>query len=195
MHIIWMANVDGSGLTSYQSPLLTPQGDPPFGANGLGFNKAGDTLFVANTSNDTIVKIPVDPSSGLPDPSKAAVFVNGINGPDGLVLDSHDNLWVSANQADEIVAVNPDGMVIAKLADSSGVDQKGLPHGLLFPASLAFSANGNFFYVTNLALDLLLLNPDPAYPGSVDSAWAAQVKTYTVSRIKVRIPPHGHGQQ
>src|SRR2546422_3551486 len=35
------------------------------------------------------------------------VFVNSINGADGLILDEHDNLWVAANQADEIVVVDP----------------------------------------------------------------------------------------
>ena len=40
------------------SDLLKPNGGiPPFGANGLGFNKAGDALFVANTAMDWIVKI------------------------------------------------------------------------------------------------------------------------------------------
>ena len=56
---------------------------PPFGANGLGFNSAGNALFVANTGNDTIVKIPVSGGS----PGTPAVFVNSVNGADGLVLD------------------------------------------------------------------------------------------------------------
>ena len=42
---------------------------------------------------------------------------------------------------DEIVVVNPNGKVIAKLGDFYGVDD-GVPRGLLFPASLAFSADG-----------------------------------------------------
>ena len=92
---------------------------PPFGANGLGFNKAGNALFVANTGNDTIVKIPVTAGS----PGTPAVFVNSINGADGIVLDSKDNLWVAANQADEIVVVDPTGKAIAKLGDFDGLDQ------------------------------------------------------------------------
>jgi hypothetical protein len=40
--------------------------------------------------------------------------------------------------------------------------------------------------VTNLALDLRLFNSDFV---SVDSAWTAQVKRYTVSKIEARIPP------
>src|SRR5262245_14306237 len=116
--IIWKTGA-GGGLASawVTSALLTPAGVPPFGANGLGFNKAGNALFVANTSSDTVVKSPVTGGS----PGTPTVFVNSINVADGLVLDSDDNLWVVANQADEIVVVNPTGTVIAKLGDFNGV--------------------------------------------------------------------------
>src|SRR5262249_9763622 len=58
--IIWRTGPNGGAVTKWaQDALLAPAGDPPFGANGLGFNKAQSILFVANTSNDTIVKIPV----------------------------------------------------------------------------------------------------------------------------------------
>jgi streptogramin lyase len=180
--IIWKTGPGGGVATAWvTSPLLQTTGVPPFGANGLGFNKAGNTLFVANTGNDTVVKIPVAGGS----PGTPAVFVNSINGADGLVLDSDDNLWVVANQADEIVVVDPTGKAIAKLGDFDGVDKKGVPHGLLFPASPDFSKDGNFLYVSNLSLDLRLFG----LVESVDSQWAAQVKRYTISRIKARIPP------
>jgi sugar lactone lactonase YvrE len=50
-------------------PLLTTTGVPPFGANGLAFNQSQTALFVANTGNDTVVKIPVSrspPVAGSP---------------------------------------------------------------------------------------------------------------------------------
>jgi sugar lactone lactonase YvrE len=186
---IWKTGPGGGVATQWVTDtndqmLLKTTGVPPFGANGLGFNKSGDTLFVANTGNDTIVKIPVSAGSA----GKAEVFTNSINGADGLVLDACDNIWVAANQADEIVVVDPSGMVIAKLGDFGGVDKKGVPVGLLFPASLAFSADGNFLYVSNLALDLTKLT----LPQSVDSQWASQVKTFTWARLKARIPPLAH---
>ena len=43
--------------TVVHDPLLATAGFPPFGANGLVFNKAQDALFVANTANDSIVRI------------------------------------------------------------------------------------------------------------------------------------------
>ena len=187
--IIWKTGPSGSGggtATAWVTdPLLTTTGVPPFGANGLGFNKAGDALFVANTGNDTIVKIPVTGGS----PGKPEVFVNSINGADGLVLDSSDNLWVAANQADEIVVVDPTGKVIAKLGDFNGVDKSGVPNGLIFPASPDFSKDGNFLYISNLALDLRLFG----LVESVDSQWTHQVQRYTISRITARIPPVGPG--
>ncbi len=169
------------------NPLLTTTGVPPFGANGLGFNKAGNALFVTNTGNDTIVKIPVAAGTAGP----PAVFVNSINGADGLVIDSNDNLWVAANQADEIVVVDPTGKAIAKLGDFYGVDKSGVPRGLLFPASPDFSKDGNFLYISNLALDLRVIG----LVESVDSQWAAQVQRYTISRIQARIRSSGQGGQ
>ncbi len=127
-----------------------------------------------------MVKIPVTKGS----PGTPQVFVNSINGADGLIIDDEDNIWVAANQADEIVVLDPTGRVIAKLGDFGGIASSGAPIGLLFPASLVFSEDSLF--VTNLSLDLRLFNPAFA---TVDSQWAAQVTTHTVAKIPARIPP------
>jgi sugar lactone lactonase YvrE len=180
---IWRSDSSGHNVTPWiTDPLLMTMGFPPFGANGLEFNNAKTALFVANTGNDTIVKIPFDSATqthGVP-----MTFTNSINGADGLMIDRRDNIWVCANQADEIVIVDPRGKVIAKLGDFDGVDEDGRVVGLLFPASLVFS--GEFLYVTNLALDLRLFMLPQGQ--AVDSQWAAQVTKYTVSRIRARIP-------
>ena len=168
------------------NPLLGTTGVPPFGANGVEFNNEGTTMFVANTGNDTIVQIPVNKDGTAGSPS---VFVNSINGADGIAIDKNDNIWAAANQADEIVVVDKTGKVIAKLGDFDGVSTNGVPHGLLFPASPAFSADGEWLYVTNLALDLRIFG----IPEAVDSQWCKQVRHYTVSKIKARIPPIGPG--
>lgn len=184
--IIWKTGpAGGAGTVWVSDPLLATTGIPPFGANGVEFNHAGNILFVANTGNDTVVQIPVTNGS----PGKPAVFVNSINGADGIAIDGQDNLWVAANQGDEIVVVSPSGKLIAKLGDFEGVDDRGLPHGLLFPASPAFSRNGDFLYVTNLALDLRVFKLVQA----VDSQWCAQVRHFTVSRIRTHFRPLGGG--
>jgi len=177
--IIWQTAPTGGAATVWaQSPLLATTGVPPFGANGIAFNKDRTALFVANTGNDTVVKVSVATRV-------AEVFVNSINGADGLAIDGDDNIWVVANQADEIVVVEPaQGRAIAKLGDFDGLSNDGAPVGFLFPASLFF--HGDFVYVTNLSLDLRLFSPTF---NAVDSAWAAAVKRHTVARIPRRLPP------
>src|SRR5215831_4717595 len=156
---IWQIPAGGGSPTAWVShPLLATQGVPPFGANGVAFNNEHTVMFVANTGNDTIVQIPILDANF--NPGIPTVFVNSINGADGLIIDSGDNLWVAANQADEIVVVDPSGRAIAKLGDFEGIDPSGMAKGLLFPASLVFS--GGFLYVTNLALDLKAAVGDPA---------------------------------
>jgi DNA-binding beta-propeller fold protein YncE len=179
--IIWRLSgaVCGEATAWVTNDLLLPKtGVPGFGANGLGFNKAGDALFVANTAMDWIVKIPV--SGGVP--GTPEMFTNSINGADGLVLDSNDNIWVAANQADEIVVVDPSGKAIAKLGDFEGL-QNGVTQGLLFPASPAFSKDGQWLFVTNLELDLRTIGG----PQTVDSQWAAQVVQHSIAKLPARI--------
>ena len=181
--IIWKKSGAGCGAATAwvgPDPLLQPHGVPPFGANGLQFNKHETALFVANTADDLLVKIPV--SGGTP--GTPAPFTYSINGADGIVLDRDDNIWVAANQADEIVVVDSTGKAIAKLGDFNGV-KNGVTRGLLFPASPAFSKDGRFLFVTNLELDLTSIG----LKQSVDSQWAAQVKRHSVARLLARIPP------
>jgi sugar lactone lactonase YvrE len=164
-----------------QDDLLLPNnGVPGFGANGIEFNKKGDAMFVANTAMDWIVKIPV--ANGVH--AQPELFTNSINGADGIAIDSNDNLWVAANQADEIVVVDPTGKAIAKLGDFDGV-QNGVTRGLLFPASPAFSKDGHWLYVTNLELDLRTIGG----PQTVDSQWTAEVERHSIAKLGARIPP------
>jgi sugar lactone lactonase YvrE len=178
---IWRTGPGGGAAVAWATdPLLGTKGVPPFGANGLAFNSSG-TLLVANTGDDSVVQIPVV-SGGMA--GKASILAYSINGADGLIVDASDNIWVAANQSDEIVVLDPTGKVIAKLGDFNGIDPNGAALGLLFPASLVFS--GEFVLVTNLALDLGM--PVFGFP-TVDSQWAAQVTRYTVSKINRHLPP------
>jgi hypothetical protein len=96
---------------------------------------------------------------------------------------------VCANQEDEIVVVDKTGKVIAKLGDFRGIDEHGIVQGFLFPASPAFSRDGQTLYVSNLTLFLPFAGAQPA----IDSAWALQVKGYTVSSLPAKIPPFPDG--
>src|SRR6202043_2222580 len=137
---------------------------------------AGTVMFVANTAFHQIIQIPVN-SNGTA--GTASIFITGINAPDGIAVDGNDNLWVCANQEDEIVVVDKTGKVIAKLGDFSGIDPKGIARGFLFPASLAFSKDGKTLYVSNLTLFL----PYAGAQAAIDSAWTLQVNGYTVSQL------------
>lgn len=188
--IIWKTDPNGNNLTQWvpSNPLLIPAAgtNPPFGANGIEFNHEHTAMFVANTANHTLITIPVtrDGSAGTP-----AIFTTGINAPDGIAIDRHDNIWVDANQEDEMVVVDPTGKVIAKLGDFNGISEDGTPQGLLFPASPAFSRDGQYIYTSNFALYL----PYAGAEAAIDSAWTLQVKHFTIARLPAVIPPVGDG--
>ena len=183
--IVWKAPPHGGVATAWiDDPLLRTTGVPPFGANGLRFNREETALFVANTGNDTVLRIPVvgnDPG-GPP-----TVFAQAINGADGLLVDERDNVWVVENQSDDVVVLDHTGKAIARLGDFGGAIRHGSPVGLLFPASIRLA--GRSLLVTNLALDLRIFSPDYATP---DSAWTAEVSRYTVSKISLDGGDDGH---
>jgi DNA-binding beta-propeller fold protein YncE len=183
--VIWKTGPNGTGATGTpeawaSSALLGPGSGltPPFGANGIEFNHAGTVMYVADTAFHQIIGIPVNPDGSAGTPK---VFTTGINAPDGIAVDHDDNLWVAANQGDEMVVVDPTGKVIAKLGDFDGISGNGTVKGLLFPASPAFSLDGRHLLVTNLALYL-------PYAGAllaVDSGWTLQVNHYSIAKLPV----------
>lgn len=150
-----------------QSPLLATAGFPPFGANGLALNRDESALFVANTGDDRVLKLDLATNA-------LAVFTESINGADGLARGKHGILWVAANQGDEIVGLNRNGRVVARLGDFKGVRPDGTPDGLLFPASMVIV--GEDMFVTNLALPLT-----PAVGDEPEE----DVKRWTISRIRL----------
>ncbi|MGA8757655.1 MAG: SMP-30/gluconolactonase/LRE family protein [Stellaceae bacterium] len=182
---IWKVPPHGGSYTAWSAdPLLGPGTGltPPFGANGVEFNNERTILFVANTAFHQIIQIPAnkDGSAGT-----ASIFITGINAPDGIRIDRDDNIWICANQEDEIIVIDKTGKVIAKLGDFGGIDEDGIVRGFLFPASLAFSKDRSTLYVSNLTLYLPYAGAELA----IDSAWTLQVKGYTVSQLPAKIPP------
>jgi sugar lactone lactonase YvrE len=176
---VWKTGPTGGAATLWvKNDLLISHGFPPLGANGLTFNRAETALFVGNTGDDTIIRIPVvNGEAGKPE-----VFIYGVNGPDGMFVDEEDRLWVVANQSDEIVVFDKTGRVLAKLGDFNGLDESGAPRGLLFPAGM--EKIGDTLYVLNLAVDTRYFK---GIAQAVISQWAAKVKVYNIVRIP--IPP------
>jgi sugar lactone lactonase YvrE len=153
------------------SSLLLPGADafPPLGANGVAFDANFKNLYVANTGNDQVIRIPVlaNGSAGT-----AQVFADGatidqnqgtthaLDGADGLAFDVDGNLYVASNQFNEIQVLSPAAKLTARYT-SSIVD---------FPASLVFK--GAQLYFTNASLFdggagsaiLVLQTPRPGAP-------------------------------
>ena len=183
--IIWKTGPNGGASTIWSiDPLLGPGSGltPPFGANGVEFNNAGTVMYVANTAFHQIIQIPVNPDGTA---GTASIFITGINAPDGIAVDRRDNLWVCANQEDDIIVLDKSGKVIAKLGDFNGISEHGLVRGFLFPASLAFSLDRKTLYVSNLTLFL----PFAGALAAVDSPLTREVKRYTVAKLPAAIPP------
>jgi hypothetical protein len=130
-----------------QDPLLASAGFPPFGANGLALSHDELSLFVANTGDDRVLRVDL----AGPEPV-VSVFAEGVNGADGLAMGEDGTLWVTANQADQILGLDPNGRVVAELGEFLGLRRDGRVRGLLFPASLG--VRGKQAFVTNLALPL-----------------------------------------
>jgi sugar lactone lactonase YvrE len=135
-----------------QDVLLTTHGFPPFGANGVAFDRDQEFLYVANTGDSRILRIRVleDGSAG-----PVEIFADGatidaqqhttqaLHGADGIMFDVRGNLYVCANQANEVQVLSPRGKLVARY-DGAGAD------ALDFPASLVFK--GRKLYITNLSL-------------------------------------------
>lgn len=160
--------IDGSNPL-YDGLKPGSHGFPPFGANGLAFDAAGQNLYIANTADDRVLRYNV--ASGV-----LTTFAESINGADGIAFDHKGRLWVAANQGDEIVALNANGRVVERVGSFQGIGNDGAAKGLLFPASIVISRGQ--IYVTNLALPLTAATGDEP---------EEDVSTYTVSRFRL---PH-----
>src|SRR3989442_1283611 len=155
---------DGSSNKIWiQDPRLMPQpgGSPPFGANGLAFDRNQGFLYVATTSDSKIYRIPLE-KDGSAGPMQ--LFASGmaidaaqptteaLHGADGIMFDVRGNLYVCANSAQhptpglpgEIQVLSPQAQLIARY-DGAGQND------LDFAASLVFHERA--LYITNLALD------------------------------------------
>jgi sugar lactone lactonase YvrE len=151
---IYTIDTEEGGKTLWkQDPLLATLGQPPFGANGLAFDRKGRFLYVANTGDSRVLRVAVNRDGSAGDIS---VFADGaiidaamgtthaLHGADGIAFDAKGNLWVCANQANEIQVLSRSGALIARFA-GAGSD------ALDFPASPVFF--GHALYVANLALN------------------------------------------
>jgi len=160
--VIWKVAPDGTTSVWKQDLRLTPQpgSGPPFGANGVAFDRNQRFLYVATTEDAKIYRIPVLNHGRAGD---LQLFASGeaidatqgtteaLHGADGIMFDVQGNLYVAANSAQhpasglpgELQVLSPEGRLIARY---DGFGQNDLD----FPASLVFHERA--IYITNLSL-------------------------------------------
>ena len=144
---------NGTNRTVWSSdPLLSTTGFPPFGANGIAFDLLSHNLYVTNTGDSRVLRIPVKANGSA---GAVQIFADGatinqrqhtteaLHGADGVALDILGNIYVAANQANEVQVLSPAGTLVARFASTPSVT-------IDFPASLVFK--GNQLYFTNASL-------------------------------------------
>jgi sugar lactone lactonase YvrE len=134
------------------SPLFQTSGFPPVGINDLAFDRASSSLYATNTGDSRVLRIPLLHNGNA---GTVQIFADGatidsrqhttdaLHGADGLALDVAGNLYVAANQINEIQVLSPTGRLIARYSGSGSA-------ALDFPASLVFT--GSRLYITNASL-------------------------------------------
>ena len=133
-----------------RDPLLATTGALPFGANGLAFDEGERHLYINNAGDNRVLRMDVSTRA-------VDVLTESIHGADGL--EYHDGLlWVSANQADAVVALDANGRERARTSGFAGINRDGSPDGLLFPAATAVA--GNRMVVANLAMPITAAKGD-----------------------------------
>ena len=177
---IWRIQRGGQAELWWRDELLRGTGALPnpvwIGANGIAYHH--DTLYVTNTEQGTVLRIPVleDGSRGVPDVWSLQPVPESPLRPyfppmgDGVVLDVHGNLYVAVLTHSAVVRINPEDLCQETVAVFTGVSPVGAPPDapLDFPASLFFGTGKGErqnLFVTTLGNGRLLPPPlDQLFP-------------------------------
>jgi len=135
-----------------QNPLLqTTNPDLPVGANGITFDRDQHNVYVTNTGNRQVLRIPVDSNGNA---GAITVFADGATidqqlglpaptalfGADDIRIDVRGNLYVLANHANEVQVLSPDAHLTHRYSGTGA-------NALDFDASGVFA--GTTLYITN----------------------------------------------
>lgn len=177
---IWRIPPGGAAELWLRHPLLDGNGrvqgpGGPVGANGISYY-LGD-LYVANTDQGSIVRIPVLPNGSPGEPevwatlkevpeSPLAGYPNGVGG-DGLALDVHGNVYVAVVTRLAVVRINAGDLSQETLGVYTFLPNVPFFAKLDTPNSLAFGTGKGgrqHLFVTNLGR-MALLAPGLSWPG------------------------------
>ena len=154
-----------------QSELLRSHGFPGFGANGLAFDATRSYLYVANTGDDRVFRVAVNPDGSA---GALSLFADGasinaahhttgaLDGADGIVFDRSGRLWVCANQANEIQVLSPTGTNLVSRFSGTGDDAMNFPASPVFVGHAMFIAN--LYFGTPGAGKISVLGASPGGP-------------------------------
>ena len=111
-------------------------------ANGLALTAPADALYVVETRDDRVLRVPIkrDGTAGTP-----TVYVDQlISGPDGLALDMAGNLYITVTRTNQIVCVTPNGERFSLVTDPTSAR-------IYMPSNLAFGyPKQRGLYIANL---------------------------------------------
>ena len=157
-----------------QHDLLTgtsvPELELPIGVNGIAFlhgnrgkanwprgaswTSSAGALYVANTTEKHVVRIPIDKQGNPGNPKVVVAFDGPADYLDGIVVDVHGNLYPVIIGRSTLVRVSRDGAITTLATAEDGLD---------FPASLTFGRGASReLFITNFAV---FPSPDPQRPG------------------------------
>lgn len=133
---IWKVDAGGNPSVFADHPLLDGVAtDPalvfrPLGANGIAVDKRSKNLFVSNTDQASVVRIPLTGSSHAPE-----LFVQNaaLRGADGVAFDQSGTLFVAVNGRDALVSIKANGHV-SEVESGPPLDS---PSSLVFGATHA----------------------------------------------------------
>lgn len=174
---IWRIEPTGGAAQAWLThKLLATSNYPPFGANGLAFNNDYSIMYVANTGQHTVIKVPLNPD-GLP--ATPVILSRSVTTPDGLIVDEADNILVASNHANQVIRLDPDGVLIGVYGDFNGISEHGIVQGLLSPSDLV--KLGKDILVSNFALDVARFG----LPEHATSVYTTRVKRHSISRLRL----------
>ena len=155
--------------------LVSANPAQPVGANDMALDRGGRYLYIDNTGNRQMLRIPVESDGSA---GRIQLFADGaaidrslglagpvaLYGPDGIQFDVKGNLYVMANQADEVQVLAPDGALIRRYSGTG-------TNALDFNASPVFV--GDMLYMTNMSaadggINSKLSAMRAPYPGLVE---------------------------
>ena len=140
------------------SVFLSTNPSQNVGLNDMAIDREEKHIYVDVTGNRQLYRVPlnVDGSAGTPelfadgaviDAQMGLPIPTALFGPDGVQFDVMGNLYVCANQAEEIQVFSPAGKLIHRYAGSGA-------GAMDFPASIAFS--GHRLFISNMQADYVL---------------------------------------